>query len=415
VSARDDVIHPWLSFGVPCPICQPSTRIRYLAGYEANNHKSYLTGFRYSPAMTLTRHILRPGDALPSALRDGWLALRADDPAMSSPYFHPAYVEAVSAVSADPVTVLSVGETTPSAILALQGGATARPAGAPMSDYHGLIGKYAGGINALLSDARIPVMHCGGLIGDHNLEPVPVCRIDLSKGVENWRASRDSSYSRHAKSHRRRVRKAESEIGTPQTVWRSRNVDDFNRLVALKRRQYADSGKYDVLSGWPGQLIRNLWEKGADGVWAELHALYFGDRFAAADLGLTDGITFHSWIVAYDPELSHYGPGIQLLEALVHASPDLGYKTLDLGEGLDGYKRHYSNVEDSVGIGVIRTQGPRAQASRLYGHMETRIEALAKLRRRYAQIAACEPQFSGRAKAMTQAVMGQSGMKRARG
>jgi CelD/BcsL family acetyltransferase involved in cellulose biosynthesis len=363
--------------------------------------------------MTIVRTLLRPETPLPSALRDGWLALRADNPALSSPYFHPAYAEAVAAVSPDPVTILSAGGDTPSAILTLQGRRSTRPAGAPMSDYHGLIGDYKGGVSGFMETANIPVLHCGGLIGSTDeLNSVPVCRIDLRDGVEAWRDSRNSSYSRHAKSHRRRTRKAESEIGAPRTVWQSRDVDDFNRLVALKRRQYAESGKYDVLSGWPGQLIRNLWEQGADGVRAELHTLYFGDRFAAADLGLTDGVTFHSWIVAYDPELAHYGPGIQLLEALIQAAPELNYQVIDLGEGLDGYKRHYPNVDDSVGIGVIRTIGPRASASRLYGRMEDRVETFAKLRRRYTQIAACEPRVMGRAKAMGQALTGSSGLGR---
>ena len=361
--------------------------------------------------MSVSTITLRAGDALPPELRRDWVGLRESSPQNSSPYFHPAYTEAVATVSPEPVSVI-VDES--GALMTVQGGAAARPMGAPMSDYHGVVGAYPGGAAGLLRAAGKATFTAGGLIepgADTPLLQVPVCRIDLSGGVGEWTASRDKSYRRHAKSHRRRVRKATEDMGEPRVDWRSRNVDDFNTLVALKRAQYAASGKYDVLGSWPGQLIRNLWERGGDGVWAELHILRFGNRFAAADLGLTDGTTFHSWIVAYDPELASYGPGIQLLEALVQASPGLGYTTIDLGMGLDGYKRHYTNVDANVGVGVLRLGGARADLSRLYGRMESRLEPLARLRRRYAQVAACEPRFSGRAKAMGEAVLssGRSG------
>jgi len=104
-----------------------------------------------------------------------------------------------------------------------------------------------------------------------------------------------------------------------------------------------------------------------------MHALYFGNRLAAIDLGLSDGDVFHSWMVAYDDELSEYAPGIQLLEGLIDATPDTGYKRIDMGEGLDGYKRR--------GVGRLK-------------------DAPGKLRRRYSQIAACEDNASDRVRHM---------------
>jgi CelD/BcsL family acetyltransferase involved in cellulose biosynthesis len=140
-----------------------------------------------------------------------------------------------------------------------------------------------------------------------------------------------------------------------------------------------------------------------------MQALYFGERLAAIDLGLTGGDTFHSWIVAYDGELHSYAPGIQLLEGLIDASTELGYKRLDLGVGTDGYKRHYASETVKVGTGFIAAQGPAAALSNLYGtavHFGQKAlkDAPGKIRRRYTQIAACEDSVSGRAKAMLSAV-----------
>ena len=333
---------------------------------------------------------LRPGERLPDTLRAAWDALRDVDTA--SPYLAPGFAEAVAgAEGAAPVRVLVAGRDTPEGLLALQGGRTARPVGAPLSDYHGVIGR--ADVPGLLARGGVEVMGVHGWTGgEDGLERMPVCRIDLSHGVEAWREGRGSSYSRHVKSHRRRVRKAAEEVGAPSVEWRSRNVDVFNRLIGWKRAQYAATGKYDVLANWPQTLLRNLWERGAEsyGIGAEMHALRFGGRLAAVDLGLVEGTTFHSWIVAYDPDLATYGPGIQLLEALVATAPELGYAMLDLGTGMDGYKRHYGNVDASVGVGTLRTAGARASLSRAYARLEPRAEPLARLRRRWNQIAACE-------------------------
>ena len=349
---------------------------------------------------TLSLH--GPGAELPREVRAAWRSLRGE--ASASPYFHPDYAVAVARVAPAPVRVLMEGADTPGAILALQGGRTARPAGAPMSDYHGMVGK--ADARVLLRAAGVGVLSVSGWTrAEPGLAKAPVCRIDLSGGVESWRDTRGDSYRRHSKSHRRRVRKAARDLGEPRTVWRARDPETFETLLLWKRAQFAATGKFDVLDGWPGALIRDLWERGPDAeLRADLHALYFGDHLAALDLGLAEGGTFHSWIVAYSGEFATYGPGIQLLEALIEAAPALGYHTLDLGVGLDGYKRHYANVEAEVGVGTLRTRGTRAGLSRAWERLETRAEPLARLRRRYAQVQAVEPSSLARARHMGKAV-----------
>ena len=142
-----------------------------------------------------------------------------------------------------------------------------------------------------------------------------------------------------------------------------------------------------------------------------MHALYFGNRLAAIDLGLTDGDVFHSWMVAYDDELAEFGPGIQLLEALIDATEDTGYSTIDMGEGLDGYKRHYASASKDVASGLVALSGAAGRLSRVYAAAERwgvgpLKDAPGKLRRRYSQIAACEDGTAGRVKHMLAAIAG---------
>jgi len=191
----------------------------------------------------------------------------------------------------------------------------------------------------------------------------------------------------------------------------------FEQLIVWKRAQYERTGKYDVLSaGWTETLLKELLAapRVKNGLRADMHGLYFGDRLAAIDLGLTDGKTYHSWITAYDPDLRTVSPGMQLLEEILEQSKTLGYAVLDLGPGLDGYKHHYADEGfGSVRSGFTAIRGPAATLSRLYNAAETVGErsdlALGRLpgkfRRRYSQIAACDPSFTGRAKAMISAAV----------
>ena len=150
-------------------------------------------------------------------------------------------------------------------------------------------------------------------------EPVECTVMDISVGAEEWRKGRTSSYRRHLKSNRRRIRKSE-ELGPIKYVFDCKDQDVFEQLIAWKKQKFVTTGKYDVLStGWAETLLRELWQKDKTGLRAEMHAMYIGDELAAVDLGLTDGEVFHSWMVGYHDDFHHLAPGIQLLESLIDA------------------------------------------------------------------------------------------------
>jgi len=286
-----------------------------------------------------------------------------------------------------------------------------------MTDYHGFICNLDADIDAeaILRQTDIGAFHFSALVSpktvlagysrqfDHGVV------LNLNQGAEHWRGLRDGSYRRHLKSTRRRIRKSESEIGTRRFEFNCRDQSAYDTLFAWKTQKFEETGKYDVLSDkWTKRLLDTLWTKTV-GLRCEMHALYFGDRLAALDLGLTDGATFHSWMVGYDPDFHQYAPGFQLLEGLIDAASDIGYQCIDLGAGSDSYKRLYATEPVEIGAGFIAINGSAAALSKLYGAAEKFGEkalrdAPGKLRRRYSQIAACEDSFSGRAKAMFNAV-----------
>ena len=338
--------------------------------------------------------------------REAWLRLRAGDPALESPYHHPDYHALVDRHQGGGKLRLARRAGSLVAVLPWQGGRFARPSGMPLSDYQSVIGEPVP-VAAMLRGEAVGAFHYSAM---PSASGEPTARVEI-EDPESWRAAQGGSYRRHLKSTRRRVRKAEDEIGARRVVAQSRDIDAYTALMGWKRGKFRETGKFDVLANAAASgLLRELWERGPDaGLRCDLHALYLGERLAACDLGLTDGRVFHSWIVGYDPELTPYAPGIQLLEALIDRAPALGYRVIDLGPGLDGYKRHYASHPRAVSGGVVTLPGAAGAVAAAYRGLEQRLgghtgDALGKLRRRYSQVAACEPALPARARAMADAV-----------
>jgi len=350
--------------------------------------------------------------------------MRAANPALYSPYFHPEYTALIGQLRDDAFVAIAMKGDRYAGFFPYQGpkpggNGFARPIGAPMTDYHGFICAQDTVLDSrpLLVDAGIGALHFSGFvqpsksIAPYVKHTYDCTMMDISDGADTWREARDASYRRHLKSHRRRVRKAEEEFGPRRFIFKSSDKAVFDQLIAWKKHKFHETGKFDVLSvDWTLSLLQQLWQRGPEAdLRTDMHALYFGERLAAIDLGLTDGVTFHSWIVAYDGGLHSYAPGIQLLEGLVDAGQEQGYTRIDLGEGLDGYKRQYASNPVQIGSGFAAVKGPAATLSSIYGATErlgqrALKDAPGKLRRRYSQISACEDTVSGRAKAMFDAV-----------
>ncbi len=353
---------------------------------------------------------------LSSAEIDAWTQIRAENPALYSPYFHPDYAVLVGRLRKDARVAIGYDGDNPVCFFPFQGSGFVRPLGAPMTDYHGFIEAIDAEIDHtdFLNRANIGALHYTSLVGEQkdmvgfHREDYPLCLIDLTDGVEAWRASRSSSYRRSLKSNRRRIRRTEEDY-LRRFEYNSKSGEAYDQLMNWKRERFVETGLYDVLSAdWTSGLLRELWER-EDGLRCDMHVLYFGEEMAAMDMGLTDGETFHSWMVAYNPEFHPLSPGTQLLEDMIDKAPELGYRLIDLGAGIDSYKSAYAVEGPVARSGYVPVAGAAAAISKLYGAAEKFGEKSlkdipGKLRRRYTQIADCDETVSGRAKAMFAAV-----------
>ena len=186
-------------------------------------------------------------------------------------------------------------------------------------------------------------------------------------------------------------------------------------LNALERA----TGKLDLFSiRWVNQVLEDC--AAAQGPFrGVLASLRFGEHLAAVEMGIAADGVYHSWFPAYDPAFAKASPGLQLLEGLALHAQTLGLTRIDLGKGEAAYKRYYADWETPLFEG--RALAPGFAAARVGGWEFAEragralpgslAEAPAKLRRRWAQTAAFEPDLSRRLARMGEAVAGQAALR----
>lgn len=354
--------------------------------------------------------------SLPDRVKDAWHKLRQSNPKLYSPYFHLDYTLTVAALRDDVKIAVLEDNDEIVAILPFQGERFARPVGAPMTDYHGLICRpdYKYSLHDILENTSVGAYHYSALVDGQDQDVEEIQRgavMAFPDGQEAWLEAQGRSFRKHMKDLRRRIRKATDEVGEPRFVAHSQDENEFEALITLKMCQYKESQYYNILgAGWTLDLLRNLWKKGKEAdLRVDMHSLYFGDKLTAIDTGLVDGETYHSWIVAYGTEYRQYSPGTQLLNHIISSSDEFGYSRIDLGTGLAGYKKYYATEDVRTASGFAAISGPAAKLSKVYDAAERlgqkRLSDVpGKLRRRYSQIAACEDTVGGRAKAMLSSI-----------
>lgn len=302
-----------------------------------------------------------------------WLELRASNPGLDSPYFHPGFTAAVA--ESRPGVRVIVGEDrhgVPASFLPVQVDKRIwRAAGAPAADFQGPV--CASGVDFDIASAlrasgasRYEFDHMRD--GIPGLEPwvlgqQPSPYLDVTGGIEGYleRASR-SGRDKVAEA-RRLSRKVEREHGTVRFVAQAADSALLDSVIAMKRRQYADTGSRDYFADpqHVALMHRLLSHSDAD-FGGLLSAVYAGPHLLAAHFGLRAGPVLHWWFPVYDPAFGRFSPGWILLRAVTEAAPQLGLERIDLGRGVDDYKRRAMTGYQIVSQGAVIHGALRHQA-----------------------------------------------------
>jgi CelD/BcsL family acetyltransferase involved in cellulose biosynthesis len=329
-------------------------------------------GFSASPRISALRTVAF--DALDGEELDAWHRLRAANPKLDSPYFHPGFASAVHASGRQvDVVVGRDGKGEVCAVLPVhREGTLLRPVGWPGADFQGPV---------LAPGTAFPPLKLitGGVRGfafDHLVEsgadfapwvessrPSPF--VDTSGGLDGYLGRASRSGKDNMGQARRRTAKLEQQSG--RVRFDAAVVDEaaLARVVQLKRAQYANTGVRDYFAEPDRRaLLTRLLHTRDSSFGGLLSTLHAGDHLVAAHFGIRSDNVLHWWFPVYDPAFAAFSPGWILLRELVSACPSLGITRLDLGRGDDEYKRRAKTGETYVSQGVVTRSSARLMLRR---------------------------------------------------
>lgn len=306
-------------------------------------------------------------DALPQRDLDAWHTIHASDLRWDSPYFHPGFAHAVHASGTD-VQVLTLSRANGGIAGVLpyhRDGSRMRPVGWPGADFQGPVlaaGPAPRPLDLLAPGTRsFEFDHL--LDGYDGFAPWITGRsvspfLDVAGGLDGYLGRASRSGKDNMGQARRRAAKAERELGPVRFVADNPDTDLLDRVVELKRGQYAATGAQDYFAE-PARrdLVHALLRTRDSSFGGVLSTLHAGDRLVAAHFGLRAGTVLHWWFPVYDPACAGYAPGWMLLREIVAAAPSIGIERIDLGRGDDEYKRRAKTGETTVCQGLL-TRSP---------------------------------------------------------
>lgn len=300
---------------------------------------------------------------------DAWHELRADNPALDSPYFHPGFAAAVQA-SGRPVSVVVVRDSAGAVSGLLPGhrqGAVLQPVGWPGADFQGPVfatGRAPSPAELLADGLRVVEF-------DHLVRPGPdfdpciissepsPC-IDTSGGLDDYLGLASRSGKDKMKEARRCLAKAERDYGPVRFAIDVVDQDGLTRLIELKRDQYRATGSRDYFAQSDHiQLMHRLLHTREPAFGGVLSTVHIGDCLMAAHFGIRSDHVLHWWFPVYDPVYAQLSPGWILLREVIAAAPELGIRRIDLGRGYDEYKRRASTGGTSVHRAFITNSSTR--------------------------------------------------------
>ncbi|MDO8910640.1 MAG: GNAT family N-acetyltransferase [Phenylobacterium sp.] len=365
----------------------------------------------------LSAETFHPND-LPETDISTWRMLCASRPEFANPLMGPDFALAVGKVRPDArVTVWRwPGRTAGFLAYHRRPGSYARPIGAPLSDYHGLVAEQGLDADEAMAVAGLSVYRFTGLTDPNRafagggVVQRESFVIELETTAEAYLEALRAASPKRFKNYRRLDHKLDREVGELSIRGADRDPAAFDTLLRWKREQLARTGAHGFLNAdWTQGLLQSLFERQAGDFQGLMVNLYAGDRLVAGHFGVRQGGVYHPWIASTDPELAAWSPGQVFLGRAIAAMPEMGLTTYDLGPGHEHYKRPYALTTRMIGEGVATAANLGGRAAQVSEQAWSLAGAhgqgpVGRLRRRLDIIASSELSFTGRARGLAQAI-----------
>lgn len=343
-----------------------------------------------------------------------WADFLSERPDLNGPYFDLRYVKAVGkdVPRSGVARIWRGGEIVGYFPYQVRSG-TLQPLGAPLSDYHGIIGKAGVEIDfsALLRATGARRLEFQGWIGDitGGAAGQQLTRriADARQGFDHWWGAQDAAHHKFFKNIGRCQRNVEKDFGGFEFNWERVTPQLLDWVLELKREQYRRSGMHDVFCcGWTRKLLENLASYDDEAYGLRAGVFRHDGRLVAVEISLADGKDVHLWFPAYDPHYSRYSVGILLTIAIIRNLADKGYQRFDFGTGGEDYKSPLTTAGGACLEGEYTARPMLISslidvAARALPVAEGKVEAVRlSVRRRVKVIRATETDIAGWSRAL---------------
>lgn len=297
-----------------------------------------------------------------------WQELQRGQTRLDSPFLSPRWTQAVATAQADKAQDVKVaifrdagGEAVAFMPARIRHG-VAMPVGSPMCDYQALISAPGVAVNPrdmliALGVSRMDFCHMladDETLARHGRGRADSWIVELPAGYEAYAAERKASNVGVLKDIDKKRRKAEREVGPARFTAMSDVRADFDQLIVWKRAQLLATAQTDLFkTPWVNHLVEALFQNRDEAFGGGLYTLHLGDQLASVHLHLRGEHTIHGWLIAHNPELERYSPGMMLFQDILKSMDGTGYTRLDLGTGDYRFKRELSNARQTVVFGFL--------------------------------------------------------------
>jgi len=282
---------------------------------------------------------------------------------LGSPYLRPEFTLAVAHVRDHVEVAVFEKDGQPQAFLPFERGPwyQGNPVGGTLCNFQAIIGP-----ESLAVEPVELVRQCGLLSLRFNqlLAAVPrYCPyvwqyaespyIDLADGFDAYIAQRPSR-KKLLQETERKSRKMGREIGPVSFAVHEPDETIVDCLIRWKSEQHRAAQVRDVFrQSWVRRLLNEILAFDLPAFCPMVSTLRAGDRLVAISYALRSNSSLHGWHIAYDPELSAYSPGMQLLLELIRGAAAEGIRRFDLGQGSGGFKERLSSGVTTIAQGSL--------------------------------------------------------------
>jgi hypothetical protein len=182
----------------------------------------------------------------------------------------------------------------------------------------------------------------GFFFRDHIAQIRPHRVRELPNGVEKLYAGLSTSQKSH---FRYTAKRLTADYPGQIRLSRYRDPADLGRALAEVEEIAKKTWQWKIGSGFhaSGGLL-DLLNMEAEMGWLRVYVLRLQEKPCAFWIGTVYQNTFHSDFTGYDPEYSHYSPGLYLLCQILEDCCTNGVRALDFGFSDEAYKRRFGNT-----------------------------------------------------------------------